>query len=416
MNSKRILGCWPIHPLVGLTTSLWLLGLQGSSGQAASTLETTPDVTIQHVLVTNMVIVTNYVVTTNLVLLTNSPPTIKTAPSLPPLSWVPPEDNFDWIQLKSGEWLKGRLRALQERKLDFASEKLKDLSFDWKDIRQVRSPRTVDVWFVDGEMVSGPITITPDQITVGGSEARTRPRMELQSLTPGGSRERNYWSGNASIGLTLRAGNTEQIESNAQAHLQRRSPNTRLSVDYIGNLSSVDGVESANNNRVNTEFDLWLTRRFYVITPFAEYYRDPFQNLAHRLTLGVGVGYDLIARPNLNWNITTGPAFQKAWFESSQEGEPNEKGVAALAFGSRFEWDITSRIELILEYRGQYTSRQVGETTHHSVNTLSLELTKRLDLDVSLVWDRISSPKVGANGVQPQPDDFRLVVGLGLRF
>jgi hypothetical protein len=35
-----------------------------------------------------------------------------------------------------------------------------------------------------------------------------------------------------------------------------------------------------------------------------EYYTDPFQNLAHRVTLGAGVGYDLIDRPNVEWNIS----------------------------------------------------------------------------------------------------------------
>jgi len=93
-----------------------------------------------------------------------------------------------------------------------------------------------------------------------------------------------------------------------------------------------------------------------------------------------------------------------------------KSGTAALVFGSRFDWDITRRIELILEYRGQYTSREVGETTHHSVSTLSLELTKRFNLDVSFVWDRITNPKVGSDLVQPKPDDFRLVVGLGVDF
>ena len=349
------------------------------------------------VVVTNTVIVTvtNYIVTTNTVIATNGPVAEakrrwwrKARVSVPPpeLSWVPPADPFDWIQLKSGEWLKGRLQALQERQLEFDSEELKDQTFDWKDIRQVRSPRTLDVLFVDGNKVSGPVTVTPEQVAVGGAAPQSHPRDQLQSITPGGSRERNYWSGDVALGLTLRQGNTESVEYNAQAHLQRRTPSTRLSFDYIGNVSSVEGVESANNQRVNTEFDLWLSRRFYLITPFAEYYADPFQNLETRITGGVGVGYDLIDRPNLNWNITAGPAYQQAWFESSQPGEPAEKGTGALAFGSRFDWDITSRIELILEYRGQYTSRDVGETTHHSVGTLSLELTKRLDLDVSLVW------------------------------
>jgi hypothetical protein len=44
-----------------------------------------------------------------------------------------------------------------------------------------------------------------------------------------------------------------------------------------------------------------------------------------------------------------------------------------------------------------------------------LELTKRCDLDFSLVWDRISKPKE-SGGVTPKPDDFRMVIGVGLDF
>jgi putative salt-induced outer membrane protein YdiY len=405
---------------------VWFLPLtQGATRRPAA--PTAPEVVTNLVVVTNAVVIsiTNYVVTTNTVISTNRPTAeakkkkskkARETGTLPDLGWVPPPDDFDWIQLKSGEWLKGRIKAMQERELEFDSEKLDDLTFDWKDVRQLRSPRILDVLFVYGETVSGPVTITPTQVSVGGAEPRVRPRDELQSLTPGGSKERNYWSGKLSVGLTLRRGNTESVEYNAQAHLERRTPSTRLSLDYIGNVSSADGVESANNNRLNSEFDLWLSRRLYLILPFAEYYKDPFQNLAHRVTGGVGVGYDLIDRPTQEWTVTAGPAYQQAWFESAQPGEPTEKAAGALVFGSRFDWDITRRIELTLEYRAQFTRRDIGETTHHSVSTLSLELSRRFDLDVSFTWDRISQPKVGADGVAPQPDDFRLVLGLGMDF
>ncbi len=33
-----------------------------------------------------------------------------------------------------------------------------------------------------------------------------------------------------------------------------------------------------------------------------------------------------------------------------------------------------------------------------------------------VIWDRISNPKVGSDGVKPQPEDFHLVVGLGAHF
>ena len=335
--------------------------------------------------------------------------------ALPDLSWVPPQDSFDWVQLKSGEWLKGRIKAMQGRELEFDSEELNVLTFDWRDIRQLRSPRWIDVLLVDGERLSGPVIVTPSEIRVGDTEPLSHPRDQLQSLTPGGGR-RDYWSGNVSAGLTLRAGNSEQVEYSAQVHVQRRTPATRLSLDYIGNLSRVDDRQNANNHRVNSEFDLWLSRSVYLILPFAEYYKDPFQNLQHRLTGGVGVGYDILDRNDLEWTITTGPAYQYSIFESVAPDQDKSKGSAALAFGTRFDWDITRRVELILEYRGQLTSREVGETTHHSVLTFSVDITSRFDLRVSLVWDRIGNPKVDADGARSQPDDYRLVVGLGVDF
>jgi len=276
---------------------------------AAPTLAVAPVLATNYLLVTNMVVITNYIVTTNVVFNPDNVGSTHTNDALPDLSWVPPEDSFDWIQLKSGEWLKGRLKAVQERKLEFYSEELDDLTFDWKDIRQVRAHHILDVLSVTGENLSGPVTVTPDQVLVGGAQPRVFSREQIQSLTPGGSKELDYWSGKVSLGLNLQTGNTRQVAYNASANLQRRTPETRFTLDYLGNLSSVNGVENANNHRVNSEFDYWLSQRFYVLVPSVEYYKDPFQNLADRVTLGGGLGYDIVDRPTLEWNITTGPAY-----------------------------------------------------------------------------------------------------------
>ncbi len=83
-----------------------------------------------------------------------------TEPSLPDLNWETPDNTFDWIQLNSGEWLKGEIRAVQDRQIEFESEKLNALTFDWEDIRQLRSPQLIDVFFVDNTQVSGPVTVT----------------------------------------------------------------------------------------------------------------------------------------------------------------------------------------------------------------------------------------------------------------
>jgi hypothetical protein len=44
---------------------------------------------------------------------------------------------------------------------------------------------------------------------------------------------------------------------------------------------------------------------------------------------------------------------------------------------------------------------------------LEIELTSRLDLDLSFVWDRIQNPKPEENGTVPDRDDFYLFFGIG---
>jgi hypothetical protein len=65
-----------------------------------------------------------------------------------PEGWRPPvpvSDKFDWIQLKSGEWLAGKLIAMYDEELEFDSEELDEQTLEWDDIRQIRTARTVRV-------------------------------------------------------------------------------------------------------------------------------------------------------------------------------------------------------------------------------------------------------------------------------
>jgi putative salt-induced outer membrane protein YdiY len=305
---------------------------------------------------------------------------------------------------------------MQRRKLEFDSEELELLSFDWKDIRQVRSPRIQDVALGDSSATSGPILVTPTTITVGGAAPVTFPRAEVESITRGGSKERNYWSGRLALGLTFHSGNTKELDYNAQARIERRTPDTRLSLGYVGNLSEVDKEETSHQHRVNGEFDYFLTSRLYLMMPVAEYFRDPFQNIAHRVTAGVGIGYDLIYLPKLEWTIFTGPASQHTWFDSVLPGEPGEAQAAAVLFGSKLAWELTRRVDFTLEYRGQYTSRTVDQSSQHAAAILEFKMTKRFDLDISLFWDHTGNPSAESDGDVPRRDDFRLVGGLGLRF
>ncbi len=95
----------------------------------------------------------------------------------------PPDSESDWIQLSSGEWLKGQFRTLYDGQLEFKSSDLGGLSLDWDTVKQVRTAKSQTVRFEDpqngGEPVvtSGLLTVDGDQITVG---ARTLGRADVK--------------------------------------------------------------------------------------------------------------------------------------------------------------------------------------------------------------------------------------------
>ena len=345
------------------------------------------------------------------------PPTTSTSEFRPWNEAFETTDAFDWIQLKSGEWLKGRVKSLQEDKLEFDSDKLNQLEFHWKDVRMVRSPRPNSVRMEGRPPVIGSVMVTTNEVEIISSDSTNRfPRQQLLAIAPAGDRELDKWTAKLSTGVSFRAGNTREADADVHLTLQRRTPGTRFGLDYLGNYTKINGRQSEDNHRLIGEFDYFLSRRLYLRVPDVEYFRDPLQNLSHRLTVGSGVGYDLISTPRTEWSVTAGPAWQDNWFKSVETGETSNASSMAMVLSTRFDIELTARIDYIFEYRCQITSAEDGNNTHHAISTLEFDIHKRLKLDLSLVWDRIANPKAESSGITPTPDDFRLITSLTVEY
>lgn len=145
-------------------------------------------------------------------------------------AWLPPTpipEKYDWIQLVSGEWLKGELKMLYEKNLEFDSDKLDLLEFKWKDVKQVRSPRYFSIRFEGPVTVVGILQVTEDKVYVTvGKERQTFERNQLIAIAPGRPKESNYWSGKLDLGINYSQGNTNQAQyttiGNIQDALQHR--------------------------------------------------------------------------------------------------------------------------------------------------------------------------------------------------
>jgi len=329
----------------------------------------------------------------------------------------PPPDDFDWIQLKSGEWLKGELKVLYEKKLEFDSDELDLLKLDWEDVRQVRGHRVFSLRLEGPITVNGMLQVNEDTVFVGiGEDRQEFERSQLVAIVPGEPREINYWSAKLSFGLNFTRGNTEQTQWSTTANIKRRTPATRFVTDFLGNFTETDGEENIDNQRLNAYFDIFKTRKYYLRPFFGEYYRDPFTNIKNRVTVGAGMGYDIIDTSKTEWDVGGGPAYQRTQFDSVEAGEGSSESTAAFVAQTHFNTELTKTVDFDFLYNFQILNEASGTYTHHMVAAFETELTRWLDLDISFVWDRIQDPQPNADGTEPKQDDFYLIVGLGIEF
>lgn len=328
---------------------------------------------------------------------------------------VPSDDDYDWLQLGSGEWLKGDIIVLYEDKLEFDSEELDLLTLDFEDIEQIRSAHVVQVRLEGGIDLLGQLYMADGRIGIIGAE-ESYERSRLLTIAAGEPREINFWNAKISLGANWQSGNSQNSEGNLQAKLQRRSLETRFVFDYLGNFNTTDEIMSANNHRASGVADRFITHRFYTRPVFVEYFRDPFQNIDDRITIGTGVGYQLLETVKTDWRVSGGPAYQYTRFNEVEQGETTAESTPALVGGTQVDIEITANLDFNYNYQLQFVKPESGLYNHHMVIGFVVELTRMLDFDVSLVWDRVQRPRPNADGIVPDQDDWRLIVGLGFVF
>lgn len=335
-------------------------------------------------------------------------------------AWTPPEPapaDFDWIQLSSGEWLKGTLKTLYDSKLTFDSDKLGLLELDWEDVRQFLGHRPFSARFEGAIVVDGQLRINETSVFITmGEETQQFDRHDLLAIAQEESKEIDYWSGKLNLGLSFASGNTDQTQYSAIASLNRQTSSTRFVNTYLANYTKTDGENTINNHRFNTYFDLLRTRRYFLRPVFGEYYRDPIKNIAHRATVGTGLGYHIIDTPKTKWDVSGGPAYQYTQFNSVEAGQDDSESTPVLMAGTEFNRALNDTVEFDFLYNFQLVNERSGSYNHHLVATLETELTKFLNFDVSFVWDRTETPQPKEDGTVPDPNDYYLIFSIGADF
>jgi hypothetical protein len=325
--------------------------------------------------------------------------------------------DFDWIRLPSDEWLKGEIVSMYDGKLEFDSDELGVHTFDFADIKELRSSRVLQVGFADREPVTGRLVVDGTTARVIGDAGETSfERSGILTIVVGAAREIDYWSGYANAGGNIRSGNSDQVDYTARLGTVRRSVKDRTGFDYIGTITRINSEDTSNNHRVTLGWDRFLSQRLFLNLVGLEWYRDQFQNVANRWTVTAGLGYEILDTPRTSWSATTGPAWQSTDWQSVPEGDDDSASSVALRVGTRFDHEFTGSIDFYTYYNAFFTDEASGSYTHHFDTGLIIELVGDLDVNVAWVWDRVQDPRPLEDGSFPKKDDTRLVFGLGWSF
>lgn len=326
------------------------------------------------------------------------------------------EDTDSWVQLVSGEWLKGEFTRMRSGDVEFDSDKLDGLALDFDDIVVAWIPRS-HIWTIAGRKeVIGPAVVDAAGVRVRTAEGIVFiPRDEIQGSLKGSEKEKDRWDFNARLGFTGRWGNSEQLTATGSVSVIREDARTRWTTRYTGSLGFTDKEQSINQHKGVTQLDVFITKVFNVTPVYSDLFFDRFQNIAIRSNTGAGLGVSGDLGKTITGYSSLFGIFQ---YLRSIEVEPGEDDVfmgGGLSIGAGFDWDITPDFNMKLDWQTTLILNDLGRTSHRGVLDLSVDLTKVVSLYATVVFDRVEKPIPTAEGT-PKPNDLELITGVSVEF
>lgn len=323
----------------------------------------------------------------------------------------------DWVILTSGELIIGDFHHLYDDYIEFKSKRFKTQNIKFKYIKRLKTNKIVTVNVGNLSTITGYLDIEGDNIRVTSEKKIAYfPRTQLVSIAEGKEDWKSSWENEITINLGFKSGNTDQTDFGTIIKLRNKLSKSKLSVDYIGNYSSTNGYTTIDNQRLNGDFQIYQTQRFFLKPIFGEYYKDKFSNIKNSYNIGVGLGYKVIDSEDLDIEISGGPAYKKTVYYSYEDGENSQNSTGILSVSTNLESEITKDLDFDMTYKFEILDKKNGTYTHHILSKLDHELYEDFDLVISFIWDRIENPTNTNDGNSPKKDNFQLLFGLGYEF
>ncbi|GIC76847.1 YdiY family protein [Moritella sp. F3] len=329
----------------------------------------------------------------------------------------------DWVQLISGETLKGELIGTIEKNqnsfdqtIEFDSDDLGDQEIDLEDIKTLKTAHSFKVLLNSGEVHTGALLITGDTLIISNKVQTRVPVNQVVSIYRGVDTEREHWDVDFFIGANFSKGNTDELSIATSVDAERKTVKSRVLLRYASNIAESAGENTARNHIVDGSYDINLSPRLFLRPIKMTVDSDKFQNIAYRINGSMQVGYFLFTQSNFEWDVSLGPGIQYTLFDTVQEGDSDDEMSPTALMSSKIDYELSENIDLSHTYDLNWSTHSAGGIRHTNNLGLDIEMIEDLDFSIKLVWDHLSNPKANSSNITPQKDDYKLNFGLSFAF
>ncbi|PNQ71944.1 DUF481 domain-containing protein [Vibrio sagamiensis] len=332
--------------------------------------------------------------------------------------WI--DNNDDWLQLKSGEVIKGELTGTikeesnsLDQEIEFDSDDLGDQDIEIKDIAVLETVSFFTVRVASGDIHEGFLSIKDGKLFLRNEVKEwSFPIEQVVSIYRGRQDESEQWKTELFLGLDISKGNTDEFSLLGEIETERLAVDSRTKLKARHENSESDSKTIAKSTSFDGSYDIYLRNKLFFRPLKLSIISDEFQNIDHKEDVSMQMGYFIIAMPHTQWDVSLGPGYQYTAFRTVESGEKENVSSSGLYFESNFEYELTRNIDLTHFYSFNWTSKKNMGTQHRNELGIDIDLVKDLDLSIKATWDHVSNVEPNAEGITPKEDDYTFHFGL----
>jgi putative salt-induced outer membrane protein YdiY len=325
---------------------------------------------------------------------------------------------YDWIILDSDEVLKGEFISLYQEEVEFDSDELGILNLDWSDISNFKSTRIMSIRLNNGQVYIGRLVIDHNKVKIVRYDDSVKEfdREQLNTVASTSEHEAELWNGKLSFGVDIKDGNSKKLDVLTSVDLRRLSSSSRTKINYLTQFSKASGEQTSNNHKLNSTFDIFYSKKVFLRLADLEFFKDKFQNIKSRTTVGLSLGYTILDSNKHELDIALGPSFQQTKYIDVPITSKDTETSPVLQFSSDYEYEVNKDIDFELSYKAQLVKEESGRFIQNIKSTIEIEVINDFDIEILAILDRVENPVETSTGVVPKKNDITMSFGLGYEF